>query len=232
MKLSELVYRTVKNAIYLDDVSFTYDNFKKDFDTFNDSAEYGNYIQNAMLGINEAIARLNDLNRIPFRISEKLTVSDSEITLPEYITIENNNNNKQVRIKEVIGVARVSKYGIMPISFRQLSQNKLFVFVGTVNDIQVEFKIDIPHFSNNDFRYEEDVVDNTLTEIKDIELYTFGISDSMCNYIMEYVSAKLTEDVNASVSNLHINRAEQYFINIAPYRSAFAQSVVMPKYRI
>lgn len=231
MKLSELVFRTVKNAVYLDDVSFTYDSFKRNFDTFNDSAEYGNYIQNAMLGINEAIARLNDLNRIPFRISEKLTVSDSEITLPDYITIENNNNNKQARIKEVIGVARVSKYGIMPISFRQLSQNKLFVFVGTVNDIQVEFKIDIPHFSNNDFRYEEDVVDNTLTEIKDIELYTFGISDSMCNYIMEYASAKLTEDVNVSESNLHINRAEQYFSNIAPYRSAFAQSVVIPKYR-
>ena len=232
MKLSELVFRTVKNAIYLDDVSFTYDSFKSDFDTFNDSAEYGNYIQNAMLGINEAIARLNDLNRIPFRISDKLEVSDNQVTLPEYITITNTNANKNVYIKEIIAVARVTKGGIIPINFRQLSRTQIYVFVGKADDIQVEFKLDIPHFSNNDFRYEEDEVDNTLTEIKDIELYSFGISDSMCNYIMEYASAKLTEDVNASVSNLHINRAEQYFINIAPCKSAFAQSVVIPKYRI
>ena len=232
MKLSELVFRTVKNAIYLDDVSFTYDSFRREFDTFNDSAEYGNYIQNALLGINEAIARLNDLNRIPYRISEKLTVSESEIELPDYITIENKNNNKQVRIKEIVGVARVSKYGIMPVSFRQLSPNKLFVFVGTVNDIQVEFKIDIPHFSNSDFVYEENLETGELVETKDIELYTFGINDSMCNYIMEYASAKLTEDVNASISNLHINRAEQYFANITPCKSALVQSVVMPKYRI
>ena len=232
MKLSELVFLTVKNAIYLDDVSFTYDSFKRDFDIFNDSAEYGNYIQNAMLGINEAIARLNDLNRIPFRISDKLEVSDNQVTLPEYITITNTNANKNVYIKEIIAVARVTKGGIIPINFRQLSRTQIYVFVGTADDIQVEFKLDIPHFSNNDFRYEEDEIDSTLTEIKDIDLYTFGINDSMCNYIMEYASAKLTSDVNESVSNLHINRAEQYFANIAPYRSAFAQSVVIPKYTI
>ena len=121
MKLSELVFLTVKNAIYLDDVSFTYDSFKRDFDIFNDSAEYGNYIQNAMLGINEAIARLNELNRIPFRISEKLVVSDGFIELPSTITI----SNKDVRIKEIIGVAKVEKYGIVPIQYRQFSSNKL-----------------------------------------------------------------------------------------------------------
>ena len=68
MNLSKLVYLSIKNAIYYDDASFSFDNFKKDL--FNGDPDYATNINNVFLPLNEAIARLSDLERIPYKTIE------------------------------------------------------------------------------------------------------------------------------------------------------------------
>ena len=244
MKLSELVFKTVKNTVYLDDVSFTYDRFKKG--EFDDTADYGMYINNALLPINEAIARLNDLNRIPFSISNELSVdSDGIVAIPS-----------ELNVKEIIAVGNITPYGVRIVDYRPFGANQIMILNNTGfslayntklevpysnngDKVRLEYKQDIKHFDNNDWYYFNDYLleDSEIEETdydddKDVELKDYGINDSICNYIIEYASAKLSEDINASVSNLHINRAEAYFSNIEPCKSAFRQNVITPKYKI
>ena len=216
MKLSKLVYLTVKNTVYLDDNSFTYDEFLKG--SFDGSADYGMYINNSLLPINEAIARLNDLDRIQYKIVKNVVVdSDSMINLPN-------------DLKELVGVGKVTKYGIRVFKYKRVG-NQAFVFCCDTNKISIEYKQDIC-FSESDMKYDYDVSTDSAEEINDVELRDYNIDNTMCNYIIEYASAKLSEDVNASVSNLHVNRAEQYFSNITICNKLFSQEKVRAIYRI
>ena len=71
-----------------------------------------------------------------------------------------------------------------------------------------------------------------LSEEQKNILKEYGITDSMCNYIIEYVKGKLFEQENPDVANMHITRAEQYFNNIKPSTSAFSQQVVRTVYGV
>ena len=81
MKLSKLVYLSIKNAIYYDDASFSFDNFKKDL--FNGSPDYAMNINNVYLPLNEAISRLSDLERIPYKVIKVNQITDGVVDLKQ-----------------------------------------------------------------------------------------------------------------------------------------------------
>ena len=207
MKLSKLVYQCIKNVVYSDDTSFSYAEFLKG--TFNNSADYATNINNVFAPLNEAIARLSDLERIPYRV-EACNVVDNIIDLNYCI----------YPVKEVISVAQRVYVRFIKLDHKPFGLDKVYV-----NDCPpygytyIEYKEDIPMFDETYYSYaanDEDVVD----------LKNYGITDSMCNYIIEYVMGKLYEPISAEVANMHITRAEQYFVNIKPTTSAFAQQTV------
>jgi hypothetical protein len=84
-------------------------------------------------------------------------------------------------------------------------------YFNSFNKIFIEYKEDIKSFS----------------ELDDEDLKEYGITDSMCNYIIEYVSGRLLEPISAELSNMHISRAESYFANIKPVEQAFPQKTVV-----
>ena len=213
MKLSELVFHCVKNVIYRDDTSFYYENFLEG--NFNDDVDYAANIFNAFAPINEAIARLSDLERIPYRV-EECNIVDNIIDL----------NKCKYPVKEVVGVAENSWQGLQVVEHRPFGLGKVYIpNYNNYAETFIEYKEDIPYFSNLDYSYTKNS-NYELKEITDVNLRDYGISDSMCNYIIEYVMGRLYEPISAEIANMHISRSEQYFNGIRHASSAFVQKQV------
>ena len=213
MLLSKLIYLCVKNVVYVDDISFSYDEFLKG--TFTNSSEYSTSILNVFSPLNEAIARLSDLDRIPYQIDALETNGKGEVLLSDLSN----------PVKEVINVARVySANNYDKLEFMILGDKIKTNLSNTV--IYIEYKIDIPMFDENDIPNEK------LLGTKDVELKEYKITDSMCNYIIEYVKGNLGSVVGEDIANMHLTRAEQYFDNIRSAILTFNQSNVKARYTI
>lgn len=264
MKLSKLTYLCVKNAVYYDDNSFTYETFL--LGRYDNDPDYSTNIHNVFSPLNLAISRLNDMDKLPFSM---LQLTDGRITvnnvngipvncLPDGVEVNaviqgcpaNTCDITDIKdtIKEVIGLGAVDGRGtIRPLRFIYMYGSSRIkvespLYVG--DTIVLEYKKDIPFLSNShDFseegyyyeyeeEYSQELEKMVPMEVADVELKDFGITDAMCNYIIEYVRAYLLEPIDPHLSNMHLNRAEQYFNNISYYDSAFAQQKIEKVYSI
>lgn len=151
--------------------------------------------------------------------TDKFTVSkteEKEIDLNQFSTI----------VKEVIGVAQNNK----SLIFKQKYIDSIAILSPIISSepIYVEYKEDIKTFNRDDIcPIEEDEVDNNI-DLRE----RYGISESACSFIMEYVQGKLLEPMAPELSNLHITRAENYFSNLQPAKSFTSQNVTYKKYVI
>ena len=232
MHLTELAYNCVKNVSLFDDNGFTLEKFIE-INTESSSEDYFDYdvaINNVFAPINEAIARLSDLDRIPCRV-EQMSVTNGVIDLSTLTTHP---------AKEVVNVAIYDSdaHDYIKLNTRPFGINKVLItnpYNLTSNKVFVEYKEDIKHFTSTDMKASVSFDDESGYNISwnnDVELTEYGITNSMCNYIIEYSKGVLMEQIDASLANMHITRAEQYFNNIRVAGQSFSQQVVTKKYRI
>ena len=204
MLLSKLVYLCVKSAILFDDKDFTYEAFVEG--SYDEDPDYSQNINNIFIPINEAIARLSDTEKIPYVVNG-IDFSDLEdkIVLPF--------SKLEKPVKQIISVAQLYGGQYRTLAWRPFGQNQILIssYIDPSKKIYVEYKEDVKHFDSTNFN--EDMKD-------------YGITDSMCNFIMEYSQGRLTENVSADLANMHITRSEQYFANISFVTSAFNQENV------
>lgn len=221
MKLSKLVYLCVKNVILYDDESFSYDGFIKG--KFNGNPDYATSINNVFSAINQAISRLSDLERLPYRVEE--------VTLEDYAF---NISDLEHNLKEIVAIAYIDSYkNITPLAFDIVGNQVIVKGVVSNAKVHVEYKEDIFFIQGESYYYEytvNELGEDTLITSKDIELRDLGINDQMCNAIVEYAKGVLNEGVETVLANMHMTRAEQYFVNINPVRSGLAQTVVVKKW--
>lgn len=221
MKLSKLVYLCVKNVILYDDESFSYDGFIKG--KFNGNPDYATSINNVFSAINQAISRLSDLERLPYRVEE--------VTLEDYAF---NISDLEHNLKEIVAIAYIDSYkNITPLAFDIVGNQVIVKGVVSNAKVHVEYKEDIFFIQGESYYYEytvNELGEYTLITSKDIELRDLGINDQMCNAIVEYAKGVLNEGVETVLANMHMTRAEQYFVNINPVRSGLAQTVVVKKW--
>ena len=221
MKLSKLVYLCVKNVILYDDESFSYDGFIKG--KFNGNPDYATSINNVFSAINQAISRLSDLERLPYRVEE--------VTLEDYAF---NISDLEHNLKEIVAIAYIDSYkNITPLAFDIVGNQVIVKGVVSNAKVHVEYKEDIFFIQGESYYYEytvNELGEDTLITSKDIELRNLGINDQMCNAIVEYAKGVLNEGVETVLANMHMTRAEQYFVNINPVRSGLSQTVVVKKW--
>ena len=223
MLLSKLVFLAVKNVVYLDDNSFNYEDFIKG--NFDNDIDYAANINNVFSPLNEAISRLSDLERIPYIVTEATVNSDLTINLTSFGN----------QVKEVKNVAVIGTDGsYRKLAHRMFGKDKVRIvspFTTFNNKVYIEYKENIPSFSIIDIEPLQ-IVDGVVND-NNIDLYlAYGITNSMCDFIMEYVQGKLLEPIAPELANAHITRAEAYFSNINPTQSSFPQQVVEKKYEI
>ena len=201
MKLSKLVYLCVKNAIYYDDASFTYEQFLQG--RYDGDPDYATNIQNAFGPINEAIMRLGDLERIPYRVDD-VTATDG--AFPK--------STLKSPCRSIVGVATMKNGEVRALPFREVIPP-----FGSYSYTYEYVPNELGGYS-------------LFGEPSDVELKDHNISDAMCSAIIEYVKGNLNEQVAAELANMHLTRAEQYFANIEPAKSSLRQGLVRAKYRM
>lgn len=261
MKLSRLVYLCVKNVNYYDDDSFTYDSFiTRGIEESNSYSDYSVSIKNVFTPLNEAIQRLSDLERIPYKVVGCLA-SNVNNNIIDLTNLGNDENGREIKVKEVINVA-TSDYRRLPFSSYGYNKIRLlrpsasasgsrvievnnqgtqqFVRIPFEDNLLIEYKEEIPTFDeqetfptlNSETDNGDFVFDNNEEIVEEIELSSYGINNAMCQYIIEYVQGKLEEQIDPILAGMHLTRAEQYFSDLKPVSSAFKQEKVYRKYTI
>jgi len=213
MLLSKLVYLSIKNVIYQNDGTFTYESFMNG--NFDNDIDLSMQINNAFSPLNEAIARLNDLNRIPYRFEKKTPSIYGEIETGEF----------SHDVKEIIGVMQNNE----AIAFKQLGSTLYLEKFDSSKEAIIEYKEDIKFFTSEDL-VELDYDELGGYEDHNIDLKEYGLNDSMCNYIIEFVKGKLLEPIAPELANLHITTAEQYFASLNQVKRATIQTIISKKY--
>lgn len=204
MKLSELAFLAVKNAILYDDDSFDYDTFVEG--KWRNSADYGLSINNVFIALNNAFSRLSSLERIPHKIIEIKPI-DNFIELPNDCA-------------SIVGIGVFTSTGVVSNEFSLAGPNRIYAIKGATYEdgkMSVEYK-PVINFQN-------------MTEDHDLK-EEYGIDDNMCQTIIEYAKGVLTEDISPEVANMHITRAEQYFAGLPVITDTFIQRTVRPDYKI
>ena len=116
MYLSKLVYLAIKNVLYQSDSSFTYENFMNG--SFDNDIDKSMQINNAFTPLNEAISRLSDLERIPYRYerfsNDKIQINLDSFSKPVKEIIGVYQNGNAIQFKQFGNSLEISpnKYGI------------------------------------------------------------------------------------------------------------------------
>ena len=221
MLLSQLVFQAVKNVKYIDDTDFNVDDFRIGTYIINRDLDYINSINNVFAPLNEAIHRLSDRGKIKNKTT-CLGMGKTTYELPV------NPDTKTSDVKSILNAFVLDEdMNYLRLPFREFGRDKVIVQIGgfTNSPIWIEYQQDIPHFDYTSFDY------SNGNEI-DVELKDYGISDTACSYIIEYVQGRLNETIAPELANMHITRAEQYFEDLEEQQTSFDQQVVFSKYRI
>ena len=159
MLLSRLAYEVVKSALKLGNQEFIYESFRQN--EFDSDIDYSNEIDNCYSEINQAIHRLSDLKKIPFKV-EKFTTNGGAIF--DFATTD-------LKIKSIISIVKLNETTgeYRNIAFRSMSSTKVNL-LGVSEKPQsfyVEYVEDIPNFSNDDFDYSNFVENGQFRELMD-----------------------------------------------------------------
>ena len=219
MLLSKLAYLVVKNAIYYANPEFNYESFTRG--DFDDDSDYALNINNAFSPINEAIARLSDLDKLAHIVSEVETADGYQIGFNQLMR---EIDGKTIVAKEVISVGDENR---RCISFKPYGLDSI-ILERPVQKAFVEFKPDLPFFSQTDIGHVD--LENNVYHDSNIDLTHFGINESVCNYIIEYAQGRLMEPIAPELANMHLTRAETYFANLKSTKTAFPQKSVADAY--
>ncbi len=211
MKLSFLVYEGVKNVKYLDTTAYTYESFKKG--EFNNDLDYVNQIHNVYSPLNMALHRLSDRGKLPTK-SYMLPIQQNNVYDISGISSDIN------EIKNVYSFCPFNGYET--VEYRTVGTTTLILLNAKPNkQYYIEYVQDIPHFNNNDWRYDEEG-----HEVKDVDLRTYGITDTMCSYVIEYIRGNLLEPIDPQMATIHLNRAEEYMADLRDYQTLFNKNRV------
>lgn len=220
MQLSKLVYEVVKNVKYLEDTGFTYEAFVRG--EYDNDLDYKNSINNAFSPINEAIHRLSDRNKIKHKI--ELIGKANKNGIIDLGTLAYD-------INKIINVFSLLNGNYVHVEFREFGKDKLLVTSNSDNELYLEYIQDICHFSKDDIYFFTD--NNNIIENKDVDLKKdYGITETMCSYIIEYAAGRLLEPIAPELANMHITRSEQYFDDLEEQQTPFSQNKITTKYRI
>ena len=233
MLLSKLVYQCIKDVVYYDDYAFNYEQFLQG--RFEGDPDYATSINNVFSPLNAAITRLNDLERIPYRVVE-IAPKNNVIKISDLESVKDINDLTHA-VKEIVGVSFILDGRIVALDFRTDGGSLFLSPYPSSAKIIVEYKEEIPPFDEDSYNYdyindENDIPEVVEDTVRDVELRNYGIKDSYIPYIQEYVKGFLSEPISAELANMHLTRAEQYFNNINPVKSSTIQTNVKIVYSI
>lgn len=220
MRLIDLVINCLKETIRNDDVNFNVESYLDG--TLEQNPEYSAEINNVLLSVNKAIARLCTMEKIPYK--HIILLANPEIDTYDI---------SEYGIKTVKSVFTMDNDKPRFLGWMNFGKDKLFVGYGQQKDIHVIYSPKIRAFTNNDI-YELTVLDGAETRIaKEEDLDTvYGISDELCTYIAYFAKSELYEDRDPDRCKRYLNYFEQFIAEYKLEQTYPHQEAVRPAYKI
>lgn len=216
MLLSRLIYEVVKSTLDLGNEEFIYSAFRAgDFD--NDT-DYSKDIANSFNEVNQAIHRLSDLRKIPYKVEAFKTNAGTSIV---------DFSKTGLKIKNIISIVNINSTNgsFTCYSFRNMGYKKVNIIglnTSFSNSLFVEYIEDIPNFNRDDYNYSDE-------ESIDVDLSDYGINETMCSKIILYASARLFAHIDPQISSKEEYLAEQYFDQLENHGTSFSQNKIEAK---
>lgn len=220
MKYKDLLVLVIKNVAKDGNASFN----AQTIDDLTDSPLYGDYINNAPIAINQAIARLVTSEKILTEFIELSYSIDPKFDDKRITTFTINLAQSEVKSKiyKFKNVSFVDAYGsTYPLEFRQRKPYVLVVSKPTVSGtFIIKYARKVPQLSN------ENTEDGTM----DLE-ENFGISDTLIySFVLDYTRAKLWEIEEPELAQQYMNYAETYLQTYQQEDDSFIQEGVITSY--
>lgn len=213
MKLSTLLYEIVRGSITMPNPNISVESLTNSIvDKEDVGTQWALQVSAAFKALNLALSRLQDYRKIPFS--------------HDFHTIFTN-NVADFDKGEIVNVVIPSFNGYENIKFRTFDRNTKVELISRfeiANPI-IEYKKTIPHFSESSLSKITEDGDSNVDLTKE-----YGITDQMCDYIIEFACAQIMEVVAPDLSNLHNSRAEQYFAGLETVGTAYRQDHVSDFY--
>lgn len=220
MRLIDLVINCLKETIRNDDVNFNVESYLNG--SLENNPEYSIEINNVLLSVNKAIARLCTMEKIPYKHIVLLANPDVEsYDISEY------------GIKTIKSVFVMENDKPRFLGWMNFGKNKLFVGYGQQKDINVIYAPKVKAFTNNDI-YTTTVVDGEEARIanEDDLDEVYGISDELCSYINYFAKSELYEDRDPDRCKRYLNYFEQFITEYKLEQTYPHQESIRPTYKI
>lgn len=224
--LSRLVYESVRDSIQIPNGSFMYTDFVNAIAGGTaPSAEWSFQTDAVWSALNLGLSRLYDNEKTPF-FTQIVTVRDNEFDFGD---------------GEIVNIVKLGpNHTYENLEWRSLGINssdgkeRIEILNEEIEywDVVVEYRKPFPHFDESDLSevtkddQTQEIIDNNI----DLSL-EYGLTARAFDYLKEFIKGQVTEVMDASVANMHNNRAEQYFNDLKTYNAAFNQMTVNSLYR-
>ena len=219
--LSRLVYESVRDSIQIPNGSFMYPDFINTIvGRQSPSTEWSFQTDAVWSALNLGLSRLYDNEKTPF-FTQIVTVRDNEFDFGD---------------GEIANIVKLGpNHTYENLEWRSLGINssdgkeRIEILNEPMKnwDVVVEYRKPFPHFDESDLsKVTEDEKTHEIID-ENVDLASeYGLTSRAFDYLKEFIKGQVTEVMDASVANLHNNRAEQYFNDLKTYNAAFNQMSV------
>ncbi len=218
MKLSELVYQVVKQAVYFEEnneitlqkireYAFSLTTTSINQDGISISSDYRRNLDNAMFVINNAIQRVQNLGKTSLKILEIPNFNGSTIDLNS-LNFENFDPSSVYRI---ITIYTQGDNGYKVIPYNTVGRLKVVLKKKINKTLYIEYEPSIKFYDFEDIQYHEDgdvVIDH------DVDLIDLGINNMTCSFIILWCKGTLGRDIYGNEADRWVNQAEAYFLDL------------------
>lgn len=210
MRCIDLVIECLKETIRNDDTSLDVAHFLSG--QLQKNSTYATEINNVLLSINKAVARLSTLDKL----ETKQAVISGTGNIFDLSSLTN--------LKEIKAIYCIRNAQIYWLGWEYVGDNMVLLSEEPKSTTFVIYTPKPKYFVNSDICTEEGAVETSLSE--------YGITDEMCHYIAYFAKSELYEDRDADRCKRYLNYFEQFVAELRPSRNYPTQRAVRPQFKV
>lgn len=209
MNLAQLVVNCIKDTVHNDDLTITVENLLNG--NLEKNYDYTTEVNNVLLSINRAVARLQTAKKIP--IKNAILTAEPSKEIYDLSSIKD--------IRKILSIYVMKNGKPQWVGWYFVSQNSVYLGYGLDSTINIQYERKMPHFTELDI---QDV---------DVDLDSeYGIDDELCSYISYFAKSELYEDRDPDRCKRFLNYFEQFVNEIDKRESIVYQNSTQAKFRL
>lgn len=208
MILAQLVVNCIKDTVHNDDKTVNVENLLNG--NLYENYEYAASLNNVLLSINRAIARLQTAKKVPLK--HDILTANPQQDIYDISSIKD--------IRKILSVYVIENGKPRWVGWSFVDKNIIYLGYGLKSTIHIQYEKRIPAFTEND-------IQNTLIDLDE----EYGLDDELCSYISYFVKSELWESSDPDRCKRYLNYFEQFVNEIDKREAVVYQNGVQAKYK-